>query len=429
MIKVSNLTITYNGQTEPAVQNISFKAEEGEIIALTGPNGGGKTTVLRAIAGLIPTFYNAIIKGEVSVNGCSPINCDVRNFLYYVSQDPKTQVVGPTVLLDIALPLILRGADRKTIIEKATMAARIYGLDNYLNHHVHMISSGMLQRTALASTRTLNIKYLLLDEPTSYLDQEARKELVKIVRQLRDENITIIIATHDEQLLKIADRVYFVNKTLEEWNNSVEKIDYSRDNIGKTGSCTHKVLLDKIYAKYPGQREFVLNNITIKACNGKITLLKGPNGSGKTTILYVISGFLKPDKGKVIVDGNVRLLPADPFLVFSRGTLREMLDDTSHIPSFALPILDSPLFSLSGGQLRLAALAVILSSGGNILLLDEPTGGLDPENKRLVIEALLELVDRDYTIIVASHDEIFERIADVVYEVKRGRVESCYGSC
>ncbi|MEB3759352.1 MAG: ATP-binding cassette domain-containing protein [Desulfurococcales archaeon] len=427
MIHVEDLEVVYEGSQKPAVEGVNLDLQPGELKTLTGPNGGGKTTILRAITGLIPSFYPGRVKGRIEIDGCDPRECDPREKVFLLLQDPKIQVTGATVFLEASSPLVLRGVDRKTIMERVWEQLHVYGLLDYKWTHVYMLSSGLLQRTALAAAGVLRSRYLLLDEPSSFLDRSARTVLYSILDRLRGEGVGVLVATHDVKLAELADESYIVIRGV---NKGIYRINKHHLNPPRQGG--ELVLkLEKVSAGYPGSRQLVIHDISLQARKSELVLLQGPNGGGKTTILYTIAGFLKPMKGRIIIKGRPRLLPADPFLVFPRGRLSDIIDDPGRI-SFTEKIneiYDKPIYSLSGGELRLAALAIVLSSGGDILLLDEPTAGLDPENKWLVIEAIHKLARAGYTIVAASHDEELSEIATRSYLVVEGRIRECYGIC
>ena len=428
MIHVEDLEVIYEGSQKPAVEGVNFDLRPGELKTLTGPNGGGKTTILRAITGLIPSFYPGIVKGHIEIDGCNPHECDPREKVFLLLQDPKIQVTGATVLLEAASPLVLRGVDRRTIMKRVMEQLRVYGLLDYQWTHVYMLSSGLLQRTALAAAGVLGSRYLLLDEPSSFLDRRAKSVLYSILDRLRKEGVGILVATHDVRLAELADESYIVNRGL---NRGIYRASM-RQQLHPPRNGSELVLqLEKVSTQYPGSNQIVIHDISLYAKKGEIVLLQGPNGGGKTTILYTIAGFLKTTKGKVIIKGKPRLLPADPFLVFPRGRLSDIIEDPGTI-SFTgkiNQIYDKPIYSLSGGELRLAAIAIVLASGGDILLLDEPTAGLDPENKWLVVESIHNLARVGYTIVVASHDEDLAEIATRSYLVEEGRIRKCYGLC
>ncbi len=424
-VELRGVTVTYPDSAEPAVRNIDLTLMPGELIVLTGPNGGGKSTLLGLISGYIPTVKRARVEGEVRVCGRNPALQSVADCVQQMQQDPKLQVIGPTVFLEAAATPLLMGLPRSEVEKRAWTALRKLGIEDLHYRSTHTLSGGELQKTGFAGVYSASPTFLVLDEPTSYLDRPSRRLLLEILKVLKREGVGIIIAEHEPSILELADKIYIINGTIEEgvFRGSTPQLWKRRPKRHSTGDIVLEV--ENLTIKYPGSRKPAVLSANIRAERGNIIALVGPNGGGKSTLLNAIAGIIEPTNGRIVLKEKPVLLPQDPLLLFSKPTLRE--EASSPLPEWASEIADRPILTLSYGQLRLASLALVISSGRALLLLDEPTSGLDPDNSSLIWRILAGLADEGRTIIVATHDERAELYADRVYYVE-GSV-SCYGEC
>ena len=419
MIRVEGLRVTYpDGYT--ALERASLTVEPGEIVVLAGPNGGGKTTLLRAIAGIIPNYIQASVEGRVEVDGVDPWRDPqgAHQLLGVTQQDPVAQVAGPTPLLEAGLALALRGTPRQVLLERARRALSLVGLEGLEHRPVTRLSTGQLVRTGLAGVLSGDPQYLLLDEPTGHLDSQGSRVLADILGDLRARGKGVMVASHDPRVWALADKCYTVNRSLAEGCPSLPSLPERPPESMKSGGVVLE--LRDVWASYPGGPP-VLRGVSLEARSGELTAITGPNGAGKTTVLLVASGILKPSQGRITLREKPALLPADPLLLFSRGTLREELEERGRrVPQWALGVADKPLLRASGGELRLAALALVAGSGRRLLLVDEPTVGLDPWNRRSIAEVLLGLASEGYAVVYTTHDDELASLANRVYVVEGG---------
>ena len=422
-----DVEVRYPGREEPAIEGVSLELRRGKIVALTGPNGGGKTTILRVLSGLIPNIIRADVKGEVLVDGLDPRRENVAHLLQHMQQDPKAQIVGPTVLLEAAAGPLLSGMPRREVAERALRALKAVGAEALAKRSTASLSGGELERVAIAGVLSMEPRYLLLDEPMSYLDCEARRVVAGLLSELRRSGVGVMLATHSPGLAGMADEHYIVNRTVEP---GVFEPPEPPGPVRRVTRHRGRPLLEarNISFSYPG-RPPILRGASICLEEGSLTALWGPNGSGKTTLLLVLAGLLHPSRGRVEARERVSLLPQDPLLVFSRATLREELSEGRDLPGWASGLEDEPLLSLSWGRLRLAALALTVARGGRVLLLDEPTSGLDPWNRLRVIRALEDLASAGYAVLAATHDPWLARAADRVLCIEGGVLRPCSGAC
>jgi energy-coupling factor transport system ATP-binding protein len=194
--------------------NIKFKTNE--LVLLLGHNGSGKTTFLKALAGVVN------FKGEI-------ISSDGKPFYMatgYVFQNPETQIVGSTVWEDVIFGLENIGLEREEIEKRALETLKTTGLLNYKDFDPYSLSGGQKQKLAISSILAMRPKFLLLDEPTAMLDKYDRMIIKRLIEQLKKTGIGIILATHHVEIFyDIADRIILMKDGLVKYDGAaLEKV-------------------------------------------------------------------------------------------------------------------------------------------------------------------------------------------------------------
>ncbi|MGI6358695.1 MAG: energy-coupling factor ABC transporter ATP-binding protein [Bacillota bacterium] len=209
-VHVRSLRHVYQDQTEVRAEGIPFQVEAGELVALIGATGTGKTTLFRHILGLLKPD-----EGEVRVLGRDPYAdfAALRHQVSAVFQNPDEQIVGPTVYDDIALALRARRMDKREIEQRVLDVAERLGIEHLLTKIPHFLSGGQKQKVALAGALVVEPTLLILDEPFSGLDGRARCQLIGWLRNLnREQGTTVVFSTHDLDLVpELAERVYVLH--------------------------------------------------------------------------------------------------------------------------------------------------------------------------------------------------------------------------
>ncbi len=215
MIEFHNVSFTYGameGQLPvPAVSDVSFVIERGTHVALIGQNGSGKSTIARLMNGLLLPD-----EGSVTVNGMrtSDALCidEIRRQCAMVFQNPDNQIIGTTVKDDVAFGPSNLGLPVDEIWRRVDESLRLTGLSDYKERAPHELSGGQKQKLAIASILAMRPEYLVLDEATAMLDPEARRELMRLVRHLKEtENLTVVQITHHMEEALLADVVYVIS--------------------------------------------------------------------------------------------------------------------------------------------------------------------------------------------------------------------------
>ena len=203
MLELKNISKKF--KDKEILSNFNLKVEENKILAIVGPSGGGKTTLLRMLAGL-----ESIDSGEIIFNGENlPLNeLEKRNLLGFVFQDFQL-FPHMTVLENLVIsPIQTMGIKKDEAEAKAIKLLEQLGLENHCNSYPHSLSGGQKQRVALARAMMIEPKIIGYDEPTSALDPELRLEVEKLILQNKKLGITQIVVTHDLQFAEnIADDI------------------------------------------------------------------------------------------------------------------------------------------------------------------------------------------------------------------------------
>jgi energy-coupling factor transport system ATP-binding protein len=201
------LTFSYPGSGKPALSRVCFGLRPGEYVGVVGPNGGGKSTLVRLLNGLLRPD-----SGRVRVSGHDPATepFEARKRLGVLFQNPENGLVAPFVEDDIAFGLENLGVPREQMRERVAQAIRAVGLEGYERREPHTLSGGEKQRVALAGLLAVEPEILVLDEPTSMLDAAGRREVLERVEALRSRKTVLHVTHHLEELLN-ADRVLVLN--------------------------------------------------------------------------------------------------------------------------------------------------------------------------------------------------------------------------
>jgi putative ABC transport system ATP-binding protein len=190
-----------------AVKDINLKVEEGEFVTIYGPSGAGKTTLLNLIGALDkPTSGKIVVFGHDLGTYDEKFLATFRSANVGFVFQSYNLISTLTALENIAFVIELAGWERDRINERSENLLKLFGLEQRANHFPAQLSGGERQRVAFARALANNPPLILADEPTGNLDTETGVEIVNILKQIKEEGKTVIVATHDEKLLKLADR-------------------------------------------------------------------------------------------------------------------------------------------------------------------------------------------------------------------------------
>lgn len=205
-IEFQDVSYAYPLTKKAAVRNLNCKLETGKCYGIIGPNAGGKTTFCNLMRGLCPKFYGGVLKGAVYVNGKRLEEWDDEELsvqIGYVFQDPFAQVSGikETVFEEIGMGLENLGVEPEEMIRRILEIAKMVNVESLLQKNPLALSGGQCQRVAFASVLALNSDIIVIDEPTSQLDPGAANDVFEIIKMLKKQGKTVIIAEHKVDLL------------------------------------------------------------------------------------------------------------------------------------------------------------------------------------------------------------------------------------
>jgi energy-coupling factor transport system ATP-binding protein len=408
-----NLTFTYPEAVAPALRDVSLEIEAGEIVGIFGVSGSGKSTLLRAFAGLVPHFHGGRFEGSVEIAGRDTRTTrpgELAGTVATVFQDPEEQVVLTQVAREVAFGLENLGTPPRQILPRAYEALGVVGAAHLAERSVLELSSGELQRVCLASALALRPSLLLLDEPTSQLDPAGAAEFLELVAGLGVA--ALIVEQRPARVLHQADRiVHLAGGRLFEGEPEWPELAEQDRSVPGDVVCS----LQEVHFAYRGGRP-VLAGFSLDLRRGEIVTLAGPNGTGKTTVAKLAAGLLQPDRGTVVRAGPAAMLLQDA----GRYAVRERAEEEVALAvggdraraRRALAAVGLAGYErrhprdLSSGERERLALASVLVTEPDVLVLDEPTRGVDPARKAQLAELLRNEAGRRTTL-VATHDEEF----------------------
>jgi energy-coupling factor transport system ATP-binding protein len=435
LAQVDRLTFAYPGAARPALRDVSLEIEPGEVIALLGPSGSGKSTLLRALAGLVPHFHGGRFEGRVEVAGRDTRRfrpADLADEVAFLFQDPEDQVVFGLVENEVAFGLENLGTPPLDIWPRVHSALADTGIARLAERRTETLSAGELQRVCLASVTALAPSLLLLDEPTSQLDPSGAEAILDLACDL---GAAVVVSEQRPALpLERCDRVLFVEDgrvTLDaEREEALAQLDEAyrpRHPIAQSRERGGEILVALEHISYAYDAAPVLTGAALELRRGEVLALTGPNGAGKTTLAKIASGLLEPDAGRVDRRGRVCYLSQDPgrYLVTERVEDEVALAVGGHRKraSQALARVGLAGFEqrhprdLSSGERERLALACVLVAEPDVLILDEPTRGVDPPRKTELAELLRRDASNRATLVV-THDLVFAAdVADRTVEL------------
>lgn len=430
-----DVTFRYPGSHGDVLSGVSMAVPAGAFALLVGGTGSGKSTLLSlAKPQIAPAGDRA---GQVRVFG-RPVDdldgaaaCEVG----YVFQDPDNQIVCDSVWHEMAFGLENLGTPQGEMRRRVAEASYFFGMGPWFHSDTDALSGGRKQLLALASTLVMQPRVLLLDEPTAQLDPiAARNFLHALFRVNRELGCTVVVATHEPELM--ADYATCAFELVDGAVRAVENLGRFKceATLAERGALCDAnapaaVSARGAWFRYGRDDDWVLRGLDLEVRQGEVHALVGGNGCGKSTLLALIAGTRRAQRGEVRSAISAKaMLPQDPKALFAEERVDEELMEWAHIGGYGADEVQAMMgelgvadradlhpYDLSGGQRQMLALGKLLLVHPRLLLLDEPTKGLD-RTARERVAGMIAAARRDgVTVIVSTHDLAFvRRVADRV---------------
>jgi energy-coupling factor transporter ATP-binding protein EcfA2 len=434
---LSHLTYWYPRAAEPALRDACLTIEAG-LTVVAGQSGGGKSTLLRVLNGLVPHFHGGRIAGSAIVAGANVIDVPTRSLARHVGfvfQDPELQTVYGIVDREVAFGLENLGVPSHEMEGRVQEALAAAGIVHLARRAVKTLSGGERQRVALASALAMRPDLIVMDEPTSQLDPDGATMLLAAAREVADAGRAVVVSEHRlSRLLPSAASLVLVeggrvtSADPHSWRPSTASAAPPRTSAPGAGAWS----LQNVSVAFDDRT--VLDRVDLDGRSGEVVVLSGPNGGGKTTLLRLIAGVLRPVSGRVErIPGRIAYLPQNPSALLHRPTIRaevSMTLDRSGEPEppesileelGLLALADRYPRDLSSGERQRAALAAVLAGKPALVLLDEPTRGMDVAARNTLVRLVARLRGQGSAIVLATHDlELRDALADRAVRVADG---------
>ncbi len=480
-LQVEGLSFQYRSRPEPALVDVSFALEAGELLLVAGTSGCGKTTLIRCINGLIPRSYKGELSGRIYVQGQDVSSLPlarISQMIGTVLQDPERQILGAHVFTEVAFGLENLGLPRDEVRQRVEGTLDYLGIGHLRDRETFNLSGGEKQKIALAGVLAMRPGILLLDEPLASLDPASAQEALALFRRLADEGVSILLVEHRvEDALSIQpDRVLFMQEGTVSYDGPpdgmMDVVDYRQVKLPapivirraaadppltfepaiKPDGRETLVSFENVTFSYERDGPEVIHDVSLTVRRGDIVAVLGPNGAGKTTLVKHAIGLLKPRRGRVMVEGRdtremsvaqiARTLGyvfQSPSHMLFAPTVREELafgpknlghDESAIITGVARAVEivnlggleDYPPLALSFGQQKRVSIAAILAMKSKILVMDEPTAGQDYWNYMAFMNAILQMEGFEAIFFITHDLDLAISYANRVVLMYEGRV-------
>lgn len=474
ILSIDHLTLaTASGEI---VSDLSFEIDRGEIVALTGRSGSGKTSIALAIMGLLPSGIQQT-SGTIKWQGDTPLTLpdnhtqwrSLRGTQIGFTQQDVFGAFDPVMKMGTQMREVIRVRTTRSDMDIATELhikmeeVGLHDIDRLLNSYPHQLSGGQLQRCQLGMVMVLRPPLLIVDEPTSAVDKINQKELLHVFTMIRSKyNVAILCITHEEAVVRqIASREI----NLESVTGTIERtgLDTLPDRVA---SQAHSILLEARGVTYAhafggmmAKQGATVGPIHLHIFPGRCTGIVGESGSGKSTLAQMLVGLCAPIEGQVLLREkpidfqraeDIRGLRKHVQLVMQDGrgslhphfTVRQILTEVASLrkksdPSFQPDVvaslkevglheelLERTSNALSGGECLRVSIARALLLDPEILICDESTSALDRETTLSILNILLRLIrEKGLALVLITHDqEVIRRMADDIVVLSEGKV-------
>jgi len=464
--KIENLTFEYPMTFKKALENINLSINQGEFVVLCGESGCGKTTLLKHLKPALTP--NGEVSGKVSFEGEKISKLDLEQLsskIGFVMQNPSSQIVCDKVWHELAFGLESLGFSSNEIRTRVAEVSTFFGIESWFYKNTCDLSGGEKQILNLASIMAMQPSVLILDEPSGQLSPIAAEEFFSLLHKInRELGVAVLLTEHRlGDVIPLSDRVVVMEEgkiVADGTPTDVAKLLQAKKSpvlsafpvpmrafleLGDAGKCPvtvregrewlsgkeikrqlpdiktqnfEETVLEArdVWFKYDKNLPDVLRGVSFKASKGEICAIVGGNGAGKSTLLSVLGGTLRAYRGKIKKNNiKVSTLPQSPEALFLKNTVWLDLcdvgaeEEVKRLASICKidSLFDRHPYDLSGGEQQRCALCKVLLTNPDVLLLDEPTKGLDWQFKEEFANILKTLADNGCAVVMVSHDVEF----------------------
>lgn len=430
------------------LRGVDLSIDRGEQVLVIGDTGSGKTTLVRAVTQTGIIVYGGEASGDILVNGIGVDKYTVEELsrlIHVIGQNPYMFFTEPLVrdeLYGYAMRIYRDEVKANRAISKAIESMDISRL---LDRYFYELSGGEARRVLVSRALISDPILLVFDEPLMWLDDIGVGDFIELLSTLRRLGKSVLILEHRfAPLMRIVDRVYVLDKgrlrevtgRLKKYTENTENtvIQEKREISRRVDENEVLVEIHNLYFNY-GERS-VLRNLDLTVRRGDLVLIHGSNGCGKTTLLKLIAGYLRPTRGTLRTHGSVIYIPQNIILFYTEETIgkeiRELCrvrrrssicieEGLKRIRELGLNPDDTP-FNLSHGQMVKLATALAGMTGVDVILLDEPFSGLTYVDRLNLIK---HLEQGDFTVILTTSigDVVESGVWSGIYRLEDGRLE------
>jgi len=450
------------GEGPAIIEDVAADLGEGGLLVLAGPSGSGKTTTLLAITGVLNNLLYGWVEGESWIAGINPLSPEgfdeIPTRIGAVLQDPDKQLAMPTPYSEVAFTLENLGYPEHVIREKTVEMLERLGLRDKMYAHVEDLSGGEKRRLTFASAVVHDPPLLLLDEPSASMDPWGIREVRGFISDWRRRGKGVLVVEHKLRYFLwdgARIQVYRGGRVVRELEAPLSRgeirfleeigVDAGPPRIRRVKPPTGSSRVLEARGLVIGYGEnIVARDIDLYLDRGEAVAIIGRNGAGKTTLLKTLAGGLDPLDGEVLLleektfsrqrIGRVFYVPQTPDYLFVapslEGEVREIAGKTGkpvdwitrYIPWYGEARKTSP-YRLSHGQRRWLSIIIAYSYGAPVILLDEPSSGLDLRLFRRLAGLVGKLRGEGVSFLISTHDpRVVGEMCSRAYILDRGRL-------
>lgn len=424
-----------------------------EIIIISGPSGGGKSTFLKILKGIIPEYSKGKLHGEIFFKGKRLDGANFKknvNEILYLFQNPFSQLIYEKTEEEFLFSMENKNFSKAMMDTQREKFEKVFNLEELWGKKTTNLSNGQCQKLILASLLAIDPSVLLLDEPTAFLDSSARLDFYNLINSVKKNKLVIMIDHFLEEAKKISDRIIYVTEDgeiLEKEHIYNKKESFASFDFSKIGRCENIKMQIANMDYSHDKKTTLLKNINAVFHGGEVVAITGQNGVGKSTLFNLLAGVLTPQRGEIQTEiggkkyrnkknfSNISMIFQNPENHFFFDTIEEELNESFECSFTAgekelliktffnnLDLTMSP-FLLSEGEKRRLSILMTVFFGKKIILYDEPTFGQDLNSIENISHIMKKLQELGFLQIMISHDDAFiSNISDRIFLLKNGKL-------